>query len=83
MVIQAVRGLLGSALSAITMTRNPGLGVTAGTWLSARTRGLPQEPAPTRGRRRKTNPEGLVFPLLVVGRYQRANELGVAIPGPE
>ena len=44
----------------------------------------PQEPAQTRGsRQKKANPEGLVFPLLVVGCYQRANELGIAISGPD
>ena len=44
----------------------------------------PQEPASPRGnRQKKATPEGLVFPLLVVGCYQRANEQGIAIPGPD
>ena len=43
----------------------------------------PQEPAQTRGsRQKKANPEGLVFPLLVVGCHQRTNELEIAISGP-
>jgi hypothetical protein len=40
----------------------------------------PQEPAQTRGsRQKKANPEGLVFPLLVVGRRLGSNSLSTAV----
>ena len=82
--VKPCRLLAEMALSAVR--KNPQ--EPAGT---RRTRRNPQEPAGTRRNprkhavvgKKKANPEGLVFPLLVVGCYQRANELGIAIPGPD